>query len=191
LAVLEALKRFPEGLSVPDLSGELGMSYMGIKAHCIALQGEGLVVTWRQPSSKGRPRILYRLTTAGEALFAGPGNDLASALLREAAVLFGSAAPRKLLLLHFRSMAVRYGSRLPSGDPGDRVRAFVRLRDEEGRICSLREGERPEIHECHNPLADLMEEYPGVDAMEETMVGEVLGVAVRRRQEGSRVVFAL
>jgi len=189
LAVLETAKRFPEGMCVAELSKELGMSYMGVKAHCLALEKSGHLEARRGISSKGRPKRNYHLTESGEALFQGMGNDLPLALLREAARLFGSSAPQKLLLMYFRSEGSRYTALIRGNDPAVRIASFVRLRDSEGRICSLINGQSAEIHECHDPLDDLRCAYPGIDAMEEAMISEVLGMSVRREQRKGRTVF--
>jgi predicted ArsR family transcriptional regulator len=189
LAVLETVKRFPEGISVTELSEELGMSYMGVKAHCLALEKSGHLEARRGISSKGRPKLNYRLTETGEGLFQGEGNDLPLALLREAAGLFGTSAPQKLLMMYFRSQGARYAALIRGNDPMARIASFVRLRDSEGRICSLIQGAPTEIHECHDPLGDLRQAYPAMSAMEEAMVSEVLGMSVRRDQREARTVF--
>lgn len=191
LEVLELIRRSAEGMSVKALSSELGMSYMGVKAHCIALTSAGYLTTWRQPAAKGRPLMLYRLTETGRKLFADTGQDLAIALLGEAAGLFGATAPQKLLVMYFRTLTAKYRDALADGDPAGRLRAFVRLRDAEGRISSLRGDPVREIRECHNPLASVMRQYPGAMLMEESMVGEVLGRPVRRGEEEGSVVFSL
>jgi predicted ArsR family transcriptional regulator len=191
LAVLETIKRFPDGMSVTELTSELGMSYMGVKAHCLALEKTGHLDSFRGQSSKGRPRLLYRLSPRGEELFDDPGHDLALDLLREAAVLFGATAPGKMLAMYFRTQSARYASRISETNPATRAAAFVRMRDAEGRISSFREGPPVEIHECHDPLAVLRKTYPTLSLMEEVMVGEVVGVTVHRLVEGRKIVFRL
>ena len=191
LAVLETIKRFPDGMSVTELTAELGMSYMGVKAHCVALEKAGHLESLRGHSSKGRPRLLYRLTGRGEDLFEEAGHDLALDLLHEASVLFGTAAPQKLLLMYFRSQSARYAARISGAEPEVKTAAFVRMRDAEGRISTLQPGNPVEIHECHDPLSELRKVYPGIAAMEESMVSEVLGVPVRRIEEGRKVIFRL
>jgi predicted ArsR family transcriptional regulator len=191
LAVLESVKRFPEGISVSELSQELGMSYMGVKAHCVALEKSGYLETRRGISCKGRPKLNYRLTEAGEELFRGEGNHLSMALLREAAGLFGAAAPQKLLMMHFRTEGARYAALIRGDEIRDRITSFVRLRDSEGLICHLVDGVPAEIHECHDPLADLRLAYPGIDAMEVSMVAEALGTNVRRERRDGRTVFLI
>lgn len=191
LAVLETLKRFPEGVCIKELTAELGMSYMGIKAHCLALEKACLIESSRGFSSKGRPRLIYRLSHRGEELFADQGQDMVLDLLREASAMFGVTSPQKLLAMYFRSQSARYASRISVSGTMERAVAFARMRDAEGRISVLKEGSAVEIQECHDPLADLRKTYPGIGAMEEAMVAEVLGVPVTRIGDGRRVIYRL
>jgi predicted ArsR family transcriptional regulator len=190
LAVLELIKRSGEGLCVKDLSVALGMSYMGVKAHCIALASSGHLKTWRDASAKGRPRLLYKLADTGEQFFIDEDNDLSLDLLREAVGLYGSAAPRKLLFMVFRSLQGRYRKLISGVNLQERINALVRIRDQEGRMCSLIGTTSWEIHESHNPLSSVMREYPEMRALEENAIGEVLGVPVKRREEGGKVIFS-
>ncbi len=192
LEVLERIKRSPGGIGVRDLSAFMGMSYMGIKAHCIALASQGFLESWRSPApqgSKGRPTLLYRLNPRGERLFREEDGGLASGLLRQAAALFGGSAPGKLLVMHFRSETERYRGLVTGEHLGDRLRSFVAIREKEGRMSTLLEGEGWEIRECHLPLDSLMEEYPELRRQEEHLVSEVLGVAVLRTETQGMVVF--
>ena len=98
LAVLELIKRSANGMGVKQLAAELGMSYMGVKAHCLALASAGYLTTWRQPAPKGRPLMFYKLAEAGELLFRDFNEDLALGLLVEVTGLFGTPAPLKILM---------------------------------------------------------------------------------------------
>jgi predicted ArsR family transcriptional regulator len=191
LALLDLIKRSENGLGVKEIAAELGMSYMGVKAHCLALASEGYLNTWRQPAPKGRPLMFYRLSESGELLFAEPGLGLAIGLLRDAGKLFGATAPQKLLALYFRNESERYRAMISSLESAERVRAFVRLRNREERMAVLRiDGQAWEIQESHHPEANLIREYPEAAALEQTMVGEVLGVSILRRQQGGKIVFS-
>jgi len=191
LDVLERIKRSGEGIGVKELAALLGMSYMGVKAHCLALVSAGYLTTWRVPSTRGRPLMLYRLTDAGERLFSESDDRLAMDLLREASGLFGTAAPQKLLVMHFRHQAESYREKLSGKEGSARVDGFVKLRDREGRMTSFHAGVAWEIRECHNPLAGMIREYPFVPGLEEHMVGDVLGVPVSRTEREGMVVFTL
>src|SRR5207247_5152803 len=61
LEILNSLKR-TKGMSVNELVDKMGMSYMGIKQHCLTLQRDGYLDTWRRPQRMGRPEMVYRLT---------------------------------------------------------------------------------------------------------------------------------
>jgi len=193
--VLERIKRSARGMTVKDLSETMGMSYMGVKAHCASLASAGYLTTWRQPAPKGRPYLFYRLSETGERFFQDSQEGMVALdLLVQARGLFGPTAPQKLLMMYFRSQALRYREKIgDSGDvsPIERARLFARLRDKEGRMSSLTgESENHQIRESHNSLSDIMRAYPESCAMEEQMVGEVLGVPASRREEEGTVIFS-
>src|SRR5204863_128240 len=68
LDIINSLKR-TKGMSVNELVEKMGMSYMGIKQHCITLHREGYLDTWRRPQKMGRPEMVYRLTRRTHDLF--------------------------------------------------------------------------------------------------------------------------
>ena len=192
LAVLELIKRSGSGMGVKQLAAELGMSYMGVKAHCLALTSAGYLITWRQPAPKGRPLMFYKLAEAGERLFQDPEEELALGLLQEVAGLFGPAAPLKILMKYFQTQTGRYQKLLGVNPLQDRLVAFVSLREREGRMSTLVSGgDFLEIRESHQPLASLMRSHPEARAMEENMVSQVLGRSIHRREEGGAVIFRL
>jgi predicted ArsR family transcriptional regulator len=193
LAVLEQIKRSGAGMNVADLAKALDMSYMGVKAHCLALVSSGHLGTWREPTTKGRPRLLYRLAASGERLFADEGDSLALGLLREAAGLFGSTAPQKMLARFFRSQQEHYREYIGAQSLVERAGMLVRLRDQDGCMSALErsmDGLQWAIVESHNPLDAIMRAYPEARALEENMVSEVIGVAVKRTEIGGKILFA-
>jgi predicted ArsR family transcriptional regulator len=190
LAVLEQIKRSGVGMSVQDLATLLGMSYMGVKAHCLALVATGHLSTWREPSLKGRPKLLYKLADCGEQLFADSGEQWALHILQEAAGLFGSTAPQKLLVMMFRSQAASYLAKITAEGELERARALVRLRDQEGRMSELDERGCWKIRESHNPLEAIMRAYPEAHVLEEHMISEVLGLRMKRGEKGGKVIFS-
>ena len=95
LAVLHELKR-STGLPVKELARRLGMSYMGVKQHCLDLQRDGYLDTWRNPKPVGRPEMLYRLTQKAHELFPVQSHGLLLAVLAAARELYGANAPAKL-----------------------------------------------------------------------------------------------
>jgi predicted ArsR family transcriptional regulator len=192
LAVLELIKRSPSGMGVKQLAAELGMSYMGVKAHCLALTSAGYLTTWRQPAPKGRPLMFYKLAEAGEMLFQDSEEELALGLLQEVAGLFGAAAPLKILMKYFQTQSERYQNLLAEDLLKERVSAFVEISEREGRMSTLVSGDDyMEIRESHQPLASLMRSHPEARAMEENMVSQILGRSIHRREDGGAVIFSL
>src|SRR5436305_15081742 len=75
LEIVNALKR-SRGLSVNELVDRMRMSYMGIKQHCLTLQRDGYLDTWRRPQRMGRREMVYRLTRGAQDLFKAESNGL-------------------------------------------------------------------------------------------------------------------
>src|SRR4029434_10887497 len=96
LEILNSLKR-TRGMSVNELVERMKMSYMGIKQHCLTLERDGYLDTWRRPQKMGRPEMVYRLTRRSHDLFQADSNQLTLDLLISAQGIYGPNAPEKLL----------------------------------------------------------------------------------------------
>ncbi len=181
LSILELLKKSTNGRDVKDLADSLGMSYMGVKAHCLDMHRQGYLDTWRQPGNRGRPRMFYRLTMKAYELFSEEKNDLALSLLKEARQLFGPTAPQKLLMLHFRSLAATYKAMVKGETSEERAQAFSDVRDQEGHLSQVQKGDFGwELIESHDPLQSLRAPYPEIDALECQMMSQVIGIPLHR-----------
>lgn len=180
LEIIRELK-LSEGLPVKEIARRLGMSYMGIKQHCLALERGGFVDTWRSPrESVGRPELLYRLTRKADELYPVESNRVTLAVLDAARQLWGPTAPGKLLLLVFRDQTKAYLGRIRGESAKDRAKWFARVRDREGCLSRFEEDPCPRIVENHSPIADLLEAYPDTGRLEQEMFTKVLGTEVRR-----------
>ncbi len=183
LRIINALKR-TQGMSVNELSRKLDMSYMGIKQHCIELEKNGYVDTWRRPKgpkSIGRPEMAYRLTRSAHELFPSTSNATTIALLNAAAQLYGPSAPEKLLFRIFQEKTAEYRRKVRGEEPRERARWLARLRDNEGCMAEyIEEAESASLVEYHSPVLDLIEAYPIVARLETEMLQRVLGAPLRR-----------
>lgn len=184
LSIVRELKR-SKGLAVKEIARRLGMSYMGIKQHCIELAREGYLDTWRNPKPMGRPEMLYRLTRKANDLFPTDSNALTLAILEAARQMFGPSTPLKLLFVYFRDKTEGYAAKLHGETPEARARWLSRLRDREGCISEVVNGEVLQIIERHSPIRDLLEAYPEAANMERELFERVLGARVARRCEAS------
>src|SRR6202035_844998 len=96
LEILNSLKR-TKGMSVNELVEKMKMSYMGIKQHCLTLQRDGYLASWRRPQKMGRPEMVYRLTRRSHDLFPIDSNQFTLEFLKSAEEIYGPNAPEKLL----------------------------------------------------------------------------------------------
>src|ERR1700741_4160734 len=96
LEIINSLKR-TRGMSVNELVERMKMSYMGIKQHCLTLQRDGYLDTWRRPQKMGRPEMVYRLTRRSHDLFQADSNAFTLDLLKSVREIYGPNAPDKLL----------------------------------------------------------------------------------------------
>ena len=158
---------------------------MGVKQQCVDLHAAGYLETWRRPRAEGRPlgrpELVYRLTPKAQELFPAASNRLTLDLLREARVLYGPAAPEKLILAVFRRRTDELRARVRGDRVEARARWLCREREKEGYLADVvSEGGRLAIDEHHSPLADLLESFPVIGRLEQELFAEVLGVPVRR-----------
>lgn len=189
LRVVNRIKR-TQGLSVGELAEALGMSYMGVKQHCVELERLGYLDTWRRPKAAaqvGRPELVYRLTRKALELFPSTSNEMTLQLLEAAQTLYGGVAPEKLLFLVYRKKTEAYQARI---NPAalvtlpERAEAFAALREAEGCMSEVeREGDALRIVEHHSPVSDLLAAYPALlPRLEQEMFSRVLRTPVRREQ---------
>ncbi len=183
LQVLNKLKR-TQGLSVSELAEKIGMSYMGIKQHCIELQKGGYLDTWRRAKPVGRPEMLYRLTQRAHELFPVASNEMTIGLLESALKLFGPTAAEKLLFNVFQHKGDGYIARLKGDTLEAKFASFVKLRDQEGHMAELEKEEHGfRIVEHHSPILDLLRAFPIVARLETEMFQRVLKVPVQREEQ--------
>lgn len=180
--IIHTLKK-TQGLSVNQLSGQLGLSYMGVKQHCEELERQGLVDTWRRPKAVGRPELVYRLTPKAQSYFPASSNGATIEVLNAARRLYGPAAPEKLLYSLFAAKAAHYLKQVHGEEVQARADALARARDEDGYLSELTTDPRLVIVEYHSPILDLLETFPLVRRLEKEMVEKVLGVPVHREEK--------
>jgi predicted ArsR family transcriptional regulator len=191
LKILNELKR-TQGLPVGELADRLKMSYMGVKEQCEHLEKSGLVDTWRQPQTRGRPFKLYRLTQRAHELFPTASNPVTLDLLEAAQKLYGPSAPEKLLLLLFQKMTAGYEARLRGETVAERTKWLARLRDHDGYMSECEKGADGHwrIVEYHSPVLDVMRAFPIIAKLETEMFQRLLGAPVRREETTASGLFS-
>src|ERR1041385_5275427 len=183
LEILNSLKR-TKGMSVNELVDKMGMSYMGIKQHCLTLQRDGYLDTWRRPQRMGRPEMVYRLTRRSHDLFPADSNHVTLELLNAAKDIYGANAPEKLLYNVFEKRTEALKAKVKGETVAERAKSLAKARDSEGYMAEFRPSEKdgPQILECHSPVMNLLEKYPIIGRLEQEMFEAVLGTPVRREE---------
>ena len=184
LEILNSLKR-TQGMSVNQLVTKMKMSYMGIKQHCLTLQRDGYLDTWRRPQRMGRPEMVYRLTRRTHDLFPTDSNQVTLELLKSIQEIYGPNAPEKLLYHVFERKGAALKAKAKGETVAERARWLAKVRDGEGHMAQFTTEEKeggPQILECHSPILNLLDRYPIVGRLEQDMFEAVLGRRVRREE---------
>ncbi len=191
LEILNTLKR-TRGLSVNQLVARMHMSYMGIKQHCLTLERDGYLDTWRRPQKMGRPEMVYRLTRRSHGLFQADSNAFTLELLQSIEEIHGPSAPDKLFYNMFERKTEQLREKVKGETVEQRARALAALRDEEGYMSQFvnepNEG-GTQILECHSPIMNLVEKYKSIGKLEQDMFEKLLGVPVRREETWTSGLF--
>ncbi|MDQ6624129.1 MAG: transcriptional regulator [Verrucomicrobiota bacterium] len=187
LEILNTLKR-TRGMSVNELVNKMKMSYMGIKQHCLTLERDGYLDTWRRPQKMGRPEMVYRLTRRTHDLFPCDSNEITLELLNSCKEVYGPNAPEKLLFNLFERKAKALKEKIKGETVAERAKWLAKQRDAEGYMSEFLTEEKdggPHILECHSPIMNLLEQYPLIGRLEQDTMESLLGTPVRREETRS------
>ena len=184
LEIINTLKR-TKGLSVNQLVDKMKMSYMGIKQHCLTLERDGYLDTWRRPQKMGRPEMVYRLTERSHGLFPCDSNDFTLELLKSIKEVYGSNGPEKMLFNVFERKTATMKAKAKGETIADRAKWLSAQREKEGFMSQYIDDQKEgglQILECHSPILNLLEKYPIIARLEHDLVAGVLGTDVRREE---------
>jgi len=183
LDIILHLKR-STGLSVNEIAKAVGMSYMGVKQHCIELEKKRMVDTWRRPKATGRPEKVYRLTHKLDGLFPEMGNEWSLALLNTSAQLYGDSAPSRILFTHFQQRTERWNQGMRKSDLASRLKELAQLRFAEGFLSTLTAVEGGwQMTDHHDPYLAVAKHFPLVHDLDRESVEQLLGVPVQQSVE--------
>jgi DeoR family suf operon transcriptional repressor len=135
--ILAALKRRGEARA-EDLAVALGVTVSALRQHLVALAADGLVGHREVRSGPGRPKHLYSLTDAAEALFPKTYDELTNELLD----YVSEESPELLERVFERRRERRVAgasARVAAAGPAlaDRVAELARVLDEDGYLAEM------------------------------------------------------
>jgi predicted ArsR family transcriptional regulator len=183
--ILAEIKR-SQGLSVSQLCERINLSYMGVKQHCVALEKDGYLDTWRRPKGMGRPEKAYRLTVSAQEFFPSEHTNFTGEVLKSLEEVYGPAAPEKILYQIYRNQTVKIQARIAGHTLEERARSFAQLRDGDGYMSEYYfnpDFQKHQIVEYNSPVLPIADQFKIVTQLENTMIETVLGVRVKRDEE--------
>jgi predicted ArsR family transcriptional regulator len=185
LLILTEIKR-SQGLSVAELCDRVGLSYMGIKQHCIALEREGYLDTWRRPKGMGRPEKAYRLTQTAQEFFPTEYSNFTTEILDSVREIYGPSAADKILFNIYRNEIDKLKAGVSGLKLGEKMRQLAALRDERGYMSEYyfnRDSGRHEIVEYNSPILLCLDRFPILRDLEKQLFERLLGVDIQRNEE--------
>jgi predicted ArsR family transcriptional regulator len=176
--VLELLRK-RRAATADDISGELHITPNAVRQHLTQLERAGLVNSTPLRQKRGRPALMFSLTSRADALFPKRDGQLASMILSELQELSGPEGVDEL----FRRVALRRAVSLRPQLQGlsfkeqlDRLVAWI------GRAGTLAEYEEGNdavtvtIHNC--PFRNTALKFPQVCGITPHLLSDLLGTPV-------------
>lgn len=180
--IIEILKEEKQA-TVEDLAQRLELTPMTIRHHLNVLQAQNLVVAYKVHRSRkvGRPRLVYTLTEAADALFPQSYGELARHLVSEVKQTMGKEEAEAML----RRVAERVASEAPPPVEGqsfeERLDQAVNFLREHGFISRWEKvGHGYMITNINCPYRYVSREHDELCIMDTEILSNLLGVAPQR-----------
>jgi len=181
-ALLGLLKRRGPATLV-ELESAAGLARESLRDHLRSLAAAGLVErAGVRRGGRGRPAVLYRLSTRADRLFPERGAELLGELVSYLLAGGHGAALEAFFEARARDKRARLEARLAGLEGAARVRALAAALDAEGFVAEAevtRDG-RARLRLCHCPVRGLVERSQLPCRAELALVGELLGTPLRR-----------
>lgn len=185
LMILTEIKR-SQGLSVSELCERIGLSYMGVKQHCVALEKEGYLDTWRRPKGMGRPEKAYRLTPLAQEFFPTESSNFTTEILDSIRAVYGPSAPEKILFNIYQHETELLLKETNGRPLLERLQRLAEIRNEKGYMSELSfdsERKRHQIVEYNSPILLCLDRYPIIRELEQQLFERVAQCPVKRNEE--------
>jgi DeoR family suf operon transcriptional repressor len=197
--ILDHLKRHGDARA-ESIAGAATITVSGARQHLVALERDGLIAHREAREGPGRPKHLYSLTPAGDALFPRTYAELANELLHYVenedpamlARIFDKRGQRRLAQARARMAGLPFN---------EQVRVVAEILDEDGYLadferrddgtyvitehnCAVLSVARRYNHACSSELAFLQAALPSADVTRvahQLVAGHVCAYEVRPR----------
>jgi predicted ArsR family transcriptional regulator len=177
--ILDYLRRHSQA-TVKELGEHLGLTSTGIRQHLTVLERDGLVEAREERGHVGRPALIYRLTSEGDALFPKKYDALANALIEEARHLLGPDALQQLMKNVAARFAEPYLPRMEGKPTAERVAEAGKILHERGCLADFSgEGEDFLIMQHTCPFPNVATRNSAVCALDVEFVRRLVGADAR------------
>jgi predicted ArsR family transcriptional regulator len=168
-------------LTADDIASKLGLTRSAIRAQITGMERDGVVQRAGQRPGTTRPSHVFELTPEVEQLLSSAYIPLLTQLVH----VFAEGLPAAQLEAMLRQAGKRLADELsrgkrPIGDLASRVAMASEMMNEQlGAMTHVKRNGGYVIRGLGCPLAALTGKHPGVCLAMESLVSEVVGVAVR------------
>ncbi len=178
--ILELLKK-SGGMTVEELSAELGISTMGVRQHLTVLDKEGLIHEDKRRGKMGRPAHIYSLTQKGNEMFPRNYESLAISILETLAELDGKEKVNAIFERHMEHMYQTFAPYILGRDLRSKVEELTRLQQNRGFMAEWSEGDDHFFLREHNcTIARVAQRFPQACRYELVLFQKLLGTKMQR-----------
>ncbi|MCI0776789.1 MAG: winged helix-turn-helix transcriptional regulator [Chloroflexi bacterium] len=166
--------------TVKDLGTLLHLTPTGVRQHLTVLEREGLVTAHEERGRVGRPALVYKLTSKGDALYPKSYDQLSNVLLEEVRALAGAEALQTLLRRVASSFAAPYMDRLEGRPLSERVQEATAIIQERGCLAEAsQEGDDWLIKQYTCPFPNVAGKNSCVCSLDVEFVRQLVGADAR------------
>jgi predicted ArsR family transcriptional regulator len=169
--------------SAAGLGEALGITKMAALQHLHSLEEQGLVKREAKPGSRGRPTLLWSLTSASLKFFPDAHAELAVSLISCLNETFGPDALDKLIKARSRHQLQNYRNEIKATSPlGEKLEALAAIRSREGYMAGVEKlGDRNSylLVERHCPICVAARACTGLCREELDVFRKILGDRVQ------------
>ena len=166
--------------TVKDLGTLLHLTPTGVRQHLTVLEREGLVTAHEERGRVGRPALVYKLTSKGDALYPKSYDQLSNVLLEEVRALAGAEARQTLLRRVASSFAAPYMDRLEGRPLSERVQEATAIIQERGCLAEAsQEGDDWLIKQYTCPFPNVAGKNSCVCSLDVEFVRQLVGADAR------------
>jgi len=176
VAILDLLRQQDE-MTISGLTEAMGVTATAVRQRLVRLLEQELIERSKAPSTRGRPRYIYRLTTRGRRRTGENFADLAIALWHEIQEIQDPVVRGGLMERIARRLAAMYAEQVDGNSIQQRLQAVKTLFAERQLPVKVTTKDRlPVVSVEACPYPELAEHDREVCSMEGMLISELLGI---------------